>query len=630
MRPKRTGAGGLTAAFALVIAAAPLTAASYVVTAGLSYAAPVVSALLIRLLVNDLTGHSSTAALAWLSGGIALCGALMAGLSRVSGYQLRELARRTGLIADDRIYQAINALNGLARFEDPAFLDQVRMAQQAGAGTCAQLAASVVNIVCGVLASVGYVGVLLTISPLLAAALAVSGGAILLAEMALARSRAATLAEISRRARRELFFGSMLVSAAAAKEIRLFGIGAFVRGRMRAEKMAANDRAKRMDLREARLIGGLNLLAAVVAGAGLFWGVHEAAIGRLNIGDVVLFVQAVTGLQSGLAGTVREVASVQESRLMTTHYRAVIETRADLESGSREPLLALSSGIELEDVWFRYSPVGPWVLRGVDLVLPRGRITALVGKNGSGKSTLVKLLGRFYDPDRGAIYWDGRDLRDIPPAELRERMAAVFQDYVEYDLSLAENIAVGDISRAADQDAIVAAGRYAGIDEAARVLPRGYGTLLSRMFLDEKDKTNPETGVLLSGGQWQRIALARAWLRGARDLIVLDEPSAGLDAEAEQELQLGIRDRCVGQTLLLISHRLNTLIDADQIVVLSAGQVTERGTHRSLLQAGGEYARLFKLQAQGYRLPELSGCTRIRQGPCAPYVAESRIRIALR
>jgi ATP-binding cassette subfamily B protein len=467
----------------------------------------------------------------------------------------------------------------------------------------ARLVASVFNVVFGVVAISGYLGALLTVSPVLAVALAASGGAMLLAEIALARGRVAVFTEICRRQRREIFFGTMLVSDTAAKEIRLFGIGAFLRGRMRAERIAANDRANRMDLREVRVIGRLNLLAALVSGAGLIWAVHAAAAGRLNVGDVVIFVQAVAGLQTGLSGIVREVALVHEYRLTIEHYLAITGTPPDLRSADTRALQALSSGIVLRDVWFRYSRDGPWVLRGVDLVLPRGKITALVGKNGSGKSTLVKLLCRFYDPDKGAIYWDGRDLRDIPPALLRERMAAVFQDFMEYDLSLAENIAVGDLDRSGDHGQIAAAARYAGIDTVAEALPRGYDTLLSRMFDIDGDNAGPDTGVLLSGGQWQRIALARAYLRGARDLMMLDEPSAGLDAEAEHELQAGIRGRCAGQTVLLISHRLSTLIDADQIVVLEDGRIAEQGTHGSLIAAGRGYAHLFELQARAYRLP---------------------------
>jgi ATP-binding cassette, subfamily B, bacterial len=316
-----------------------------------------------------------------------------------------------------------------------------------------------------------------------------------------------------------------------------------------------------------------------------------------------MFIQAVTGIQIALGSLVRQVAMAQENLLALGHYVAVTGTGPDLTSPDSRPLPALTEGILLQDVWFRYSPGGRWVLRGVTFFIPHGGITALVGKNGSGKSTLVKLLCRFYDPEKGAIYWDGRDLRDIKPSELRERMTAVFQDFMEYDLTFAENIAVGKISSLKNTSQIESAASFAGIDGVARDLPVGYDTLLSRMFMTEQDKTDPETGVLLSGGQWQRIALARAYFRGAHDLMILDVPSSGLDAEAEHELGRGIRAQCEGRAVLLISHRLNTLTDASQIVVLEDGRIAEHGTHGELIAAAGSYARLFELQAQGYRLP---------------------------
>lgn len=593
----------LRAAIALTAKAAPVTTIGYLVTGALAAVAPVASALLLRILVNRLVAQDPLGTLVGPVTGIAVCVAASAGMDRISHYLRNEMERRTGILADDRVYQAVNSLEGLSCLEDPLFLDRIRMAQQAGAGVSARFVSGLLDIVFGALAASGYVGALLVLSPALAAALALTGVAMLFAELTLARGRAAAFIEVIRRQRREIFYGNLLVDSSAAKEIRLFGIGAFLRGRMRAERVAANRRTRRNDQREARVISGLSLVSTAVSAAGLLWGVKAAAAGRVNVGDVTMFVQAVTGVQLTLASLVRQVAVAQESLLALGHYVEVTGTGPDLSSPDARPLPVMSEGILLQDVWFRYSPDDRWVLRGVNLFIPHGRITALVGKNGSGKSTLVKLLCRFYDPDKGAIYWDGRDLRDIAPSKLRERVTAVFQDFMEYDLTFAENIAVGNISDLKKGGKIAAAAVFADIDSTARELPAGYATLLSRMFMTEEDKTNPETGVLLSGGQWQRIALARAYFRGARDLVVLDEPSAGLDAEAEYRLQQGIREQCAGRAVLLISHRLNTLSDAHQIVVLKDGQIAEHGTHQELITANGAYARLFELQARGYRTP---------------------------
>jgi ATP-binding cassette, subfamily B, bacterial len=287
--------------------------------------------------------------------------------------------------------------------------------------------------------------------------------------------------------------------------------------------------------------------------------------------------------------------------LMFGSYLELIATPSELPvPAAPAAATPLRRGIEVEDVWFRYGPDHPWVLCGVSCFIPHGQALALVGYNGAGKSTLVKLLCRFYDPDRGRILWDGTDLRDMDPDELRERISVVFQDYMTYEMSAADNIGVGDLTKIGESAALTAAACAAGIDDKLAGLPKGYQTLLTRMFFDLTDKDNPEAGVLLSGGQWQRVALARAFLRGARDLMILDEPSSGLDAEAEHDISARLRDSRRGRTTVLISHRLGAVRAADHIVVLADGVVIEQGDHDALMTMGGTYARLFSLQARGY------------------------------
>jgi ATP-binding cassette subfamily B protein len=222
-----------------------------------------------------------------------------------------------------------------------------------------------------------------------------------------------------------------------------------------------------------------------------------------------------------------------------------------------------------------------------------------VGVNGSGKSTLVKLLCRFYDPTRGRILWDGTDLRDIPPAELRARIAATFQDPMRYDLTARENIAIGQLSALDAPQRCEEAARLAGLHEDIARLPHGYTTLLSRAFWDGDDEN--EVGVQLSGGQWQRMGLARSFLRADADLLILDEPSSGLDAVAEYEIHTRLRARRAGRTSVLISHRLGAVKDADTLAVLEGGRITELGDHQRLLALGGTYHRMFTLQSRGYR-----------------------------
>lgn len=406
--------------------------------------------------------------------------------------------------------------------------------------------------------------------------------------------------------RRQHFYADLLTNYAAAKEIRLFNLGAFFRRRMLDELRQIQALGQRTDRREARAYVLLSALSAVVCGGGIWWAVFAAARGRLTVGDVSLFLAALGAMSAALAGIIASAAMGYEGLLMVGSYTAVLAAGPDLAVPARPAAVPpLRRGIEFDDVWFRYGPELPWALCGVSFSIPHGQSLALVGRNGAGKSTLVKLMCRFYDPDRGQIRWDGVDLRDLDPAALRDRISAVFQDYMSYDLSARENIAVGDLS-VPREEPVLAAARRAGIHDALVALPKGYDTMLTISYYDLADKEDPQTGVLLSGGQWQRVALARAFLRADRDLVILDEPSAGLDAEAEHEIHQGLRApgprgcKENSRTAVLISHRLNAVRDADHIVVLAGGEVVEQGSHETLMAREGTYARLFSLQARGY------------------------------
>jgi ATP-binding cassette subfamily B protein len=235
------------------------------------------------------------------------------------------------------------------------------------------------------------------------------------------------------------------------------------------------------------------------------------------------------------------------------------------------------------------------VLTDVSFSIPANAMVALVGVNGAGKSTLIKLLCRLYEPTSGAIVWDGVDIATIGAAGLRACLAVVFQDFMAYDFTAAENIGLGDVRRMADRAALRAAATDARVHDTLAGLPAGYDTMLSRAF-----GGGDQSGVQLSGGQWQRVALARALLRHDADLLILDEPTAGLDAAAEAEVLSRLHTLRRGRTTLLISHRLSAVRSADRIVVLAGGRVAEQGDHASLVAAGGEYARLFERQAAGY------------------------------
>ena len=402
--------------------------------------------------------------------------------------------------------------------------------------------------------------------------------------------------------RREFFYGQLLSGIEAAKEVRLFGIGDLMRRRMLNERGNANTKKRAVDRYEFILEAAIGALTAIIAGGGVLWAVQAAWSGDVSVGGVTMFVAALAGVQGALAALAGDLAKINESLLMFAHYRTVLDSGVDLPVATvPKQLPVLRKGIELRGIWFRYSEGHEWILRGLDLFIPAGTSIALVGLNGAGKSTVVKLLCRFYDPDKGSILWDGVNIKDVDSRELRQRIGAVFQDFMKYDMTAAENICLGDVDAGTDADRVRRSAMQAGIHDYVTELPHGYETLLSRIFFMESDKGNPETGVVLSGGQWQRLALARAFFREGRDLMMLDEPASGLDAAAESEVHQSLQCHRRNRTTILISHRLGAVRNADRIAVIGEGKLIEFGDHAALMSLQGEYARLFNLQADGYR-----------------------------
>jgi ATP-binding cassette subfamily B protein len=619
---------------ASLIAAAPRRAVLGDMALALAGGAlPIGLAWLTKLVLDQAQAHSPAAV---RSGALLLATAAAVAVVPFGERYLGGLvSRAVSAAAQDRLYQTVNRFVGLARFEDPSFLDRLRVAAQAGQDTPGRLLGAAINMSRAGILMVGFVASLLVTAPLLAVVVVAAGTPAVLAELSLSRRRAALSLATAPASRRRGLYSNLLTDSRAVKEVRLLGLGGFLRQRLRDDLADTHRATHDLDRADALVGGILALLGTAATGFGLLWAINEAAKGELSSGDVLVFVAAIVGTRTGLAQFVSAAGQARESLLTFDHYAAIQRAGPDLPVAERpRPLPLLKHGIEFRDVWFRYGPDRPWVLRGLNLVIPYGHAVGLVGRNGAGKSTVVKLLCRFYDPDRGAVHWDGIDLRELSVTELRARIGAVFQDYMTYDLTAAENIGVGDLSALETQERIEAAARRAGIHETIARLPNGYATSLTRtLFLPPPETRQSGTGqpsagkssagkpgtgrssagqadvtggVNLSGGQWQRIALARAYLRQDRDLLILDEPSAGLDAEAEHEVHSGLRMHRAGRTSLLISHRLGTLRDCDQIAVIDDGQVVESGNHVQLLSTDGTYARLFNVQAEGYRPAEAS------------------------
>jgi ATP-binding cassette, subfamily B, bacterial len=591
---------GLVAALRLAVAAHPVAVAGQLVTGVLSGLFPVAAAWLTKIVLDRVAGQGTGHPIIGLAVLLAGIGVVLALLPHLDRYLRAELDRATGVLARDRLFASLDRLRGLARLEDPAFHDRLQVAVDSGRTGPPTVLAGGAELVRGALTVSGFAGSMLLISPLVTAVVVVGAIPVAVAEFAVARQRARMLWQIGPAQRRELFYAQLLSGTRAAQEVRLFGLGRFFRGRMVAELRAINAAGRRVDRREVCVQGLLAILSAGVAGYGLLWVVRAAAQGAVSVGDIAIFVAAVAGVQAALASAVDQAAQIHQALLVFGHYVVVTSVAPDLPvPPAPRPVPRLRRGIELRDVWFRYGEEHPWVLRGVTLTIPHGSAVALVGRNGSGKSTIIKLLCRLYDPDRGSIHWDGVDLRELDPDELRGRIGVAFQDYMNYDLTAAENIALGDLPALGDRTRVIAAAGRAGIHDVITSLPRGYDTMLSRMFAGDGDE--PGTAAMLSGGQWQRVALARAFLRDRRDLLILDEPSSGLDAEAEHNVHSRLRAHRTGRTSVLISHRLGAVRDADLIAVLAGGRIAELGGHDQLVASGGGYARLYGLQSRGYR-----------------------------
>ena len=554
-------------------------------------------AITVRVTQAGLTGHG----LLLIVLAIGALGIAAAVVPQGQQYIQVTMRRTVALVLSDRAYRAVSSWPGIARFESPAFADKLQLTNQLSQTTASTMITATLGCAQALITMASFMVTLIVLNPLLALVAALAQVLVIAANLSNAKRQAELQIENSARARRQQSYSRLLNDAIAAKEVRLFGLGDFLRGRMMAELRTIRSTERSLGRRLLVIETILATTTTAVVAGGLVWTVSQVAAGRMPLGDVSLFVLAATGMLSAMNQVAAALGGIAQSVMLFTAYTDVVSAPPDLPvATSPVPVPALRHGITLDDVWFRYDESHPWVLRGVSMFIPAGSRAALVGLNGSGKSTLVKLLCRLYDPEQGSIRWDAVDIRSLDPAELRQRISGVFQDYMSYDLTVAENIGVGDLDALSDPQAIRRAAIMAGADADIVKLPEGYETMLSRVFFADKHSALPRAGVSLSGGQRQRLALARAFMRSDRDLLLVDEPMSSLDARSEHEINKRLAQDHSGRTCVLISHRLASVREADHIFVLADGVVVEQGSHAKLMAAGDRYAQLFELQAAGY------------------------------
>ena len=522
---------------------------------------------------------------------IALC-------ERALGLVRQLVGSRLGIDVNVAILEKALQLD-LRHFEDAEFYDKLTRARREASSRPLSLIQGNFQLLRNALTLAGYIALLVGFSGWMVLALLVATVPAFVAEARFSGAAFRLRNWRSPDSRRLNYLEYVMANDEHAKEVKLFGLGPLLLGRYRglAERFYAEDKA--LATRRAIWAFALSLVSTLV-----FYGCYALIVvatarGGLSLGSMTLYLAAFRQGQQSFQSILTAVGGMYEDTLYMSNLFEFLEIPVGV--AATEPVALVPAapaavlaeeGIRFEGVGFRYPDAATWALRGVDLFLPKGQSLALVGENGAGKTTFIKLLAGLYRPTEGRVLLDGRDLKDWGDEELRKRIGVIFQDFNQYQLLLRENVAFGSVDHLGDELRVTRAVDQGGARELVRGLPGGLETQLGRWF---------KAGTELSGGQWQKVALARAFMREEADILILDEPTAALDAEAEHAVFERFRQLTAGRTAILISHRFPTVRMADRILVLEGGRVTEDGTHADLLAAGARYATLFKLQASGYR-----------------------------
>ncbi len=552
-----------------------------------------------KLIVDAVVAHSTRATLRWVLVELGVV-ALLALASRVLGLVRGLLGARLSLDINARILEKALTLE-LRHFEDPEFYDQLTRARREASSRPISVVSQLFAVVQNIVGLMGFAALLVGFSGWAVLGLLVAAIPATVAEMRFSTSAFRLRNWRAPETRRMNYLEYVLANDDHAKEIKLFGLGPtlFQRYRSLGERFYREDRV--LAVKRAGWGFVLSLL-----GTAAFYGSYAAmalaaAAGRISLGEMTLYLAAFRQGQQAFQSMLTAIGGMYEDSLYMSNLFGyfAIPTGRDAATASVAPALpaptnghASERGIRFEGVGFQYPGAKDFALRGLDVFIPAGQSLALVGHNGAGKTTFIKLLTRLYRPTEGRILLDGRDLADWDEDALRRRIGVIFQDFNEYQLAVRENVGFGSVEHLGEESRVLGAVDKGGASELVSKMTAGLDTQLGRWFKD---------GTELSGGQWQKLAIARAFMREEADILVLDEPTAALDAEAEKAVFDRFRALTQGRTTILISHRFPTVRMADRIIVIEGGHLLEQGSHDELVAKQGRYARLFTLQAEGYR-----------------------------
>ena len=479
----------------------------------------------------------------------------------------------------------------LVHFEDSEFYDKMTRARREASSRPLSLVSSTFSIVQNAISLVTYGGLLLKFSFWAVAVLLISAVPAFVAETRFAGEAFRLFRWRAPETREQTYLETLIAREDFAKEVQLYQLGSMLLERYRSifQRLYGEDR----NLTIRRGVWGylLSLLSTAAFYFAYAWIVVEAIAGKISLGDMTMYLMVFRQGQTTFSGTLTSIGGMYEDNLYLSNLYEFLEQPLPKPGGKASFGLIPGDGIRFENVSFKYPGSLQPALKNLSLHLIPGEKLAIVGENGSGKTTLIKLLTRLYTPDAGRILLDGLDLQQWDIEVLHKRIGVIFQNFVRYQFTVGENIGVGDVEHLEDKARWQTSAEKGMAQPFIEQLPERFQTQLGRWF---------KNGQELSGGQWQKIALARAFMRNKADILVLDEPTAAMDAEAEFQIFDRLRSLTKKQMVILISHRFSTVRMADTIVVLSGGELVEQGTHEKLLQAGGRYARLFSLQAAGY------------------------------